>query len=298
MFIKHINNKRIAFTVLTIVWLIVIIDIFIRPEPDFYDYHMAFDEHWYSRVLAGDIKDNVMPPGYVLSAYYLPFSQIVSLRLVSLISFFVIVILIYKLVNINNALILLCMPYMFVWSTRAQTDMLMCALSIGGLLIAKNTENKLLGGILTGFSTFVKPPGILSLLWNFNKKYLLGIVIGILPFLTWLYYHKSSLMFHQKTSTPFEDVWRLIIGLYIGLSLVVNLLLKTKYNKFLYIIPLLLFLLFAFYKAPIAHEYYLLPVYIFVSIIVNTNYKNLYFVITINSIIGLFLWWYTNVYMW
>src|SRR6185436_15675824 len=129
-------RKKTALILLSLPWLYSLFFLFFRQEPDWYSYHMAFNEHWYSSVIRGDITDNVMPPGFIwfgMPLHSIRLSPVIALRLVSLIAFTFLFCVIYKIYGEKKAILLASLPYIALWSSRAQTDMLFCALAFGGL---------------------------------------------------------------------------------------------------------------------------------------------------------------------
>lgn len=283
-------KKQTSLFLLGITWVTAISFMLFKPEPGWYDYHMSYNEHWYSQTLKGNITDNVMPPGYTWTGYLfhnMGISAVLSLRLVSLVSFAFLFHVVWKIYGERKAILLASLPYIALWSTRAQTDMLFCALVFSGLFISLNTKtNKkhLISGLVSGLSTFVKPTGFIAILSRKSISYILGFLLGIIPFIIWLINHQDSIKFHATDSTLLGDSIRIIWALVVGLGLSWIILIKSK--DILINAMLIGYLLFALIKAPMGHEYYLLPVFIGSILLLDTTSKKYWFIIGVNSIIG------------
>lgn len=275
-----------------IAWVYVLMEALTRPEPaTFYQYHMSFHEKWYPSVLRGEWVDHWLPPGYVTTAIALPFNPVVSFRIVSIVASLTLCFIIMD----KRGWLLASSPLLIVFGSRAQPDSLMCLLAIGGTFIS--TKYAFPGGFLFGLSSFIKPVGIFALptgkqSWMFYA----GAFLGAIPFIGWFLLNGVSnvgLHFSAGKDVPFIDSWRLVFALFFLIPL---FCLKKDWKMKGTWMSAGLFLAFAFWKAPLAHEYYLLPFVVMVSIGTKAKGWGTHVVESLNSLVGIacaaYLWRY------
>lgn len=280
-----------AVVILAICWVAAVLWVFFTPEPGWYDYHHAYNEHWYSSILRGEIAGARLPPGYPLVAGLLALEPVVALRLVSLSATAILAAVIYRFKGARYAALFASMPWVIVWGTRAQTDMTMAALVWSGALLATAGRSNLVGGLLVGLGAFVKPTALLAGL-KANPRFLLGVGLGAIPFLAWMIYGGlDHLGFHAGHGGLFGNPIGNVFGFFAGLGLIVGLLNKERLLQAdAYTMgATLLFLAFALVKAPIAHQYYLLPALIGFALAADTERPGFWAIVAMNAVLGLAL---------
>lgn len=275
-------------------WAITFLWAILTPEPSWFDYHHSYNEHWYSSLLRGDIVSDRLPPGFTILGSAVPFSwfpEVVGLRLISLLSCVSLIVVIWKVRGPRHAALVASLPWVLVWGSRAQTDMLAATLCWTGLLLAMESKT-FLGGLLVGLSSFVKPTGLLATT-NLKPRFLLGVILGCIPFAIWFFQTGvASLGFHANHGIPGGNVIGNAFGLVAGMGGVWLLIAKANWldakNRTL-AVATLLFVLFAIVKAPLAHQYYLLPGVIGMALLARTEGRHFWWMVAANSFLGLYL---------
>jgi hypothetical protein len=285
------NPAPLAIAAVAVAWLAAATWAILSPEPAWYQYHHSYNEHWYSGILRGGIHESRLPPGYPWLAGTLPFEPIVALRMVSLAAGLGFIGVVGATRGLRPAALVASLPWVIIWSSRAQTDMLMTALAWGGLLLALAIPRLgFFGGLLTGLSTFVKPPGLLAAT-TWGWKFLAGVVLGCLPVAWWLGAGgAASLGFHAGHGTPLGNVFGNAFGLALGAGFTMLLLARRHFTNQVnrpLVFATALFLLFALVKAPIAHQYYMLPALVGFGLLADTNHPWFWWIVAVNATIGL-----------
>jgi hypothetical protein len=149
-----------------------------------------------------------------------------------------------------------------------------------------------LGGLLVGLSSFVKPTGLLATT-NPKPRFLLGVILGCIPFAIWFFQTGlTSIGFHVTHGTPGGNVIGNAFGLVAGMGAVWLLTSKANWleakNRTL-AVATLLFVVFALVKAPLAHQYYLLPGIIGMALLARTEGRHFWWIVAANSFLGLYL---------
>lgn len=255
-----------------------------------HSYH-GFNEGWYVAKASGQLEAQDLPNGYALLGSLIPLEPLVALRLLSLSGLVMVGVAAYLASGRGGVLLALSTPWMVVWSSHAQTDMLALGMMLLGL--ANRSPSALaqfLSGWVLGFSPYIKPPmalGILLAVHMHRKKpwFLVGLCVGLLPFLQWLFLQAPKFIeWHRRQGQPFgnavEVVW---LGLILGGGMSWAGL-RTINRPHVWLAGL--FLAFALIKAPIGHAYYTIPVVGIVSLF-GKSYP--YWVIPANCLISLFM---------
>lgn len=277
--------SKIAEFAVFMAWGAAIMEAVSRPEPSgWFDYNMAFHEKWYPAVARGEIVDGWLPPGFVWLA---PWPGVVALRVVSIAASLGLVALAWHGFGRNVGLLVASTPFLVAYGSRAQPDSLMLLLAFGGVLLGE--RRGLLGGFLVGVSTFVKPVGVLSGLckWPPNWKWALGLFLGVVPFLWWLALNLGSVQLHAAKSVPFEDWARMVA--YCAIFMAPLLLLRFTVGPWL--LSAAIYGVFAFVKAPLAHEYYALPAMVSLALAAKGSQVRFDWAILLNSVLAVFAVW-------
>ena len=263
------------------------------PEGD-YDYHMAYNEAWYTRVHEGTQNDPFMPPGLAATAHFIPVGDTVQkLRVVSILSSLALVGVTYWAFGPVKASVVATLPWLVVWGTRAQTDAAMTALAFIGLIVARKAGGNVqefLGGVVSGFATFYKPVAGAVLLAHNTWTARIGFLVGTLPFLTWV---KGVLptftSFHANHAAWFENALPTILGTILGLGILSLSIVARQFETDRGVwAATATWGLFAFAKAPYGHEYYLLPALVGVALLWRPNPERLPLITGVNSAIALY----------
>lgn len=279
---------RWSIGTLAITWLATMAWALWTPEPSWYDYYHAYNEHWYSAIVRGEIEGARLPPGYAWIAAVPPLAflePVVALRLVSFLAAAALVAVACWTRGARSAALVASLPWVIVWACRAQTDMLAAAFVWSGILLASRTS--FLGGLLVGLGSFVKPTSLLGAT-RLNASFLLGVAIGSIPLGIWLAQSGlANLSFHATNGVPFGNVGN-VFGLLLGLGFTVPLLTTARGARHEWV-AIGLLLLFALIKAPLVHEYYLLPALVGLALVADTRSPWFWIIIAANATLGLAL---------
>lgn len=235
--------------------------------PSQYDYVMAYNEWHYANVALGRLADPWLPPFYAsLAALIGPVHVVGALRLVSIASSLALAWIVQSTLGPKASLAIMTLPWLIIWGSRAQTDALMTLLAVGGLLVARSqrvVNASFVGGFMVGLSAFAKPPGLIAALglpWR-EVRCWMGFLLGLVPFGAWALSRPQYVWdFHASSSSPFGNFILNTGGVFLGLGVLAGYALMGRVRYPTWVIPPMLgFLGFAFWKAPIGHEYYLLP---------------------------------------
>lgn len=273
-------------------------------RPAQFAYYMSFNEWWYSGVLLGELQDVVMPPGLVATASLLNvFGPVPALRLVSLLSFALLVLIVFLQRGARQAVLVATLPWAVLWAGRGQTDMAMTGLAFGGLLLLERPARPMasvLGGGMLGLAAFFKPVAWLAVAPAlFTRGFrswqgILGFTAGSLPAVGWALIRDPAVWaFHADRGALFGNTALNLVGALVGLGAIVVLLARRDLVvRGWPLVASLAFGAFALAKAPFVHEYYLLPA--LVALCLGDVRRAPLRVPAVNAALGVFLLWWTR----